>query len=108
MCFECDFYNLDCAPSEVFAYSEIIEFECDDSNTTVDVDFDDGNLIMTASVQFTAQAQSALSAQEIQEVLSDQGGWSCAAISPFMFASDDGTNMWLTQLGSQKIDLEDI
>lgn len=108
MFFECDFYNLDCDPSEVFVDLEMIEFGCDDSNTSVDVDYYDGNLIMTVSVQFTAQVVSSLCAEEIQEILSDQGGWSCAAISPFMFACDDGTNMWLTQLCNQKIDLDDI
>ncbi len=108
MFFECDFYNLDCDPSEVFVDPEMIEFGCDDSNTSVDVDFYDGNLIMTVSVQFTAQVESSLCAEEIQDILSDQGGWSCAAISPFMFASDDGTNMWLTRLCNQKIDLDDF
>ena len=108
MYFECDFYNLDCDPLEVFSDPEMIEFKCDDSNTTVDVNFYDGHLIMTVSVEFSAQVESSLCAEEIQEVLSDQGGWSCAAISPFMFASDDGTNMWLTRLCNQKIDLDDI
>jgi hypothetical protein len=60
------------------------------------------------SVQFTAQVESSICAEKIRDILSDQGGWSCAAISPFMFACDDGTNMWLTQLGDQKTDLEDI
>ena len=104
MFFECDFYNLDCDPSEIFVDPEVIEFDCGDNNCFVEVGYHDDNLVLTFSVEFKAEVYSTLTAQEIQEVLSEQGGWSCATVNPFMFAGDDGTNMWITRLRSEEVD----
>jgi len=93
--FECDFENLDCGAEKIIVNPKEINLDCNSKNTTIQGGYLDDELQLTITVQFKVETRPELTPSEIQEILTNQGGWSCAYIHPIEFKYDDGCNMWI-------------
>ena len=93
--FKCNFKNLDCGAEKIIVNPKEINLNCTSKNTTIQGEYLDNELQLTVTVQFKVETQPELSSSKIQEILTNQGGWSCATINPIEFKDKDGCNMWI-------------
>jgi hypothetical protein len=95
LCFEFDLDSLDDEPERYFSSMDMIEVDCNESNTSVKIGLEDDDLILTLVVKFEAFVEDDISAEDFEEYLPDSGAWAAASASPgWSYSESDGENVY--------------
>ncbi len=99
MSFEWDWSNGDGDAEEFFVEPIPINFDCTADNCSLRVGENDGQLIITASVQFSAEGQDGIDSDQLTAWLGDNSMYSCGYVSGgWGYDGSDGDNVWLVAL----------
>lgn len=97
--FEWIWGNCDGDPSDIFETVDDVAFDLSKKNSIVQVGESDGNLVITATVQFDAKIKKGVKEGEITEWLSDNSAYACGYVgAAWLYSESDGDNVWLTKL----------
>jgi hypothetical protein len=94
--FEWIWSNCDSDPEEIFENSEDIFLKLTETNSSVEFCNTEGELAITASVQFKAKIKSFVESEELSSWLEDNAAYACGHISGgWSYRGSNGDNVWL-------------
>ena len=110
MHFECSWGNMDCDPSAHLVSAEDILIDCSNDNTDFRVGVDDGELVITAAIQFEVEVKDLSGPDDLVAWLDENGGWSCCAFYPggnwesgWSYIGSDGDNLYVVEWNGDAI-----
>jgi ribosomal protein L40E len=105
--FEYNMDNLDSSPDEFMPSDQQVYFEVNYANPDHDIvlDYDDGTLILTATIRFPMQINPGVDEDEINDWLSENGGYAAGFISAnWSYNGDEGGHFVFRELAENDWD----
>lgn len=97
--FEWIWSNCDSDPQEIFDNTDDIFSELTEENSSIKIGVIEGQLAITATVQFYVQVKNGVESEVISRWLEENCAYSCGHISGgWSYSGSDGDNVWLVMV----------
>ena len=104
--FEWDWSNCDGDIDEFIPDAESLDLECNPENCSLQVDAQDGHLVITATVVFDYETVNEINIQEFAEWLDENSAYACGFVSGgWGYDGSDGDNVWLVKVDGREVEL---